>query len=110
MVRPRCWHLIFACSAAAGRHDQRLWAPEAVGHPALSSTPSSYWKMSRLTVRPGPALELILSDGECIRVSTPDPDTAALLITGPGNAAAGQAGTGDTGTGARDKGTGEQHA
>jgi hypothetical protein len=69
-----------------------------------------HWKMTRLTVRPGPALELILSDGECIRVSTPDPATAALLIAGPGNAAAGEAGTRDAETGTGDTGTGEQHA
>jgi hypothetical protein len=40
------------------------------------------WKTTRLTIRPGPTLELVLSDGEHIRVSTADPVAAALLITG----------------------------
>lgn len=43
------------------------------------------WKTTRLTVRPGATLELVLSDGECLRVSTPDPITAALVITGRGD-------------------------
>jgi hypothetical protein len=51
------------------------------------------WKTTRLTVRPGPTLELILSDGECIRVSTPDPVTAALLITDRKHAEATEAGS-----------------
>lgn len=55
-----------------------------------------HWKMTRLTVRPGPALELTLSDGECIRVSTPDPVAAALLLTGRENAEAAEAGRDDT--------------
>jgi hypothetical protein len=37
-------------------------------------------RTTRLTVRPGPALVLVLSDGEYIRVSTPDPAAAAQLI------------------------------
>jgi hypothetical protein len=45
-----------------------------------------HWKVTRLTVRPGPALELILTDGECIRVSTPNPVTAAQLINSQANA------------------------
>jgi hypothetical protein len=53
------------------------------------------WKTTRLTVRPGATLELVLSDGECIRVSTPDPAAAALLITGRGHAGTGEAGRGD---------------
>ena len=36
-----------------------------------------------------------LSDGECIRVSTPDPAAAALLITGRGHGETGEAGGGD---------------
>jgi len=43
-----------------------------------------HWRTTRLTVRPGPALVLVLSDGEYIRVSTPDPAVAAQLITGHG--------------------------
>lgn len=58
-----------------------------------------HWKVTRLTVRPGPALELILSDGECVRVSTPDPATAALLISGQVNAEAWE----------NDAETGDQH-
>ncbi|MHB1596271.1 MAG: hypothetical protein ACYCU3_19095 [Streptosporangiaceae bacterium] len=50
------------------------------------------WKTTRLTVRPGATLELVLSDGECIRVSTPDPVAAALLITGQEHAETGGAG------------------
>jgi hypothetical protein len=65
------------------------------------------WKTTRLTVRPGPALELLLSDGECIRVSTPDPVTAALLITGRGDAKTGEASTSDERKNPR---KGENHA
>lgn len=62
-----------------------------------------YWKTTRLTVRPGPALELILADGECVRVSTPDPIAAALLITGREST---EAATADRSA----EGKGEQHA
>lgn len=50
------------------------------------------WKTTRLTVRPGATLELVLSDGECIRISTRDPVVAALLISGRGHAETGAAG------------------
>jgi hypothetical protein len=65
------------------------------------------WKTTRLTVRPGATLELVLSDGECIRVSTPDPAAAALLITGRGHAETGEAGRGDED---RDAQRGKRHA
>jgi hypothetical protein len=51
-------------------------------------------KTARLTVRPGATLELVLSGGECIRVSTPDPVAAALVITGQGHAQTSKAGRG----------------
>jgi hypothetical protein len=38
------------------------------------------WRTTRLTVRPGPALELELNDGEVLRLSTPDPAAAAIVI------------------------------
>lgn len=37
-------------------------------------------KTTRLTVRPGPTLELELDGGEHIRISIPDPDTARQLL------------------------------
>jgi hypothetical protein len=39
---------------------------------------------TRMTVRPGPALHLVLRDGEHIRISTTDPDTAVRILTGDG--------------------------
>jgi hypothetical protein len=41
-----------------------------------------HWRTTRLTVRPGPALVLVLADGEHIRASTPDPAAAVQLILG----------------------------
>jgi hypothetical protein len=37
-------------------------------------------RTTRMTVRPGPALVLSLSNGECIRISTRDPDAAVAVI------------------------------
>ncbi len=37
-------------------------------------------RTTRLTVRPGPGLELELDDGEILRLSTPDPTAAAIVI------------------------------
>lgn len=62
-----------------------------------------HWRTTRLTVRPGPALVLVLSDGEHIRVSTADPAAAAQLIAGHGPRA-GTSAAGGNGQPCREKG------
>lgn len=40
-------------------------------------------RTTRLTIRPGPTLCLTLRDGEHVRISTPDPDTAQRILSTP---------------------------
>ena len=61
----------------------RIRVAEAIDLPASIWTWGIYWSPRRglmLTLRTGPALHLVLTNGRHVTISTPDPATAVLAI------------------------------